>query len=93
MDPLALRHRGDGEHLCGAEHLAKALVLAKIEGAIAAFIDPGNHDRTAIGETKLISHEWRNSPSARNRMVEVVARVERGIANEFKNTAMHLIDA
>src|SRR6266403_4742036 len=52
VDPLALRGGGNGKHLRGAQHLAKALVLAEIEGAVAAIVDPWKHQGATVGKAK-----------------------------------------
>jgi hypothetical protein len=38
------------------------------------------HDRPAIGESELISTEWRNSARLRNRwVIEIIPRIESGV--------------
>ena len=80
---------GHRHHLRGSQHLPEALVLREVEGSLAAVIDVGNEDRAAIGESELVAAERRNSSRVRRGgMVEVVARVEGGVAHEFEERAV-----
>ena len=51
--------RGHGKYLGRAQHLAKALVLAKVKGLAGAVVDAVKDDRAAIGEAKLVAAEGR----------------------------------
>ena len=55
----AFLRRRHGKYLGGAEHLAKALVLAKVEGLAGAVVQPAQDDGAAIGKAKLIAAEGR----------------------------------
>jgi hypothetical protein len=78
------------EHLRRAQHLAKALILAEVKRLSATVINMRQHNRSAIGETKFVAPEWRNpSRIYRRRVIEVVARIECGVAQELENRPMH----
>ena len=52
------------------------------------------HNRAAIGQTKLIADEGRNSARIGGRgVVEIVARIEGRVAKELKVHPMHLVCA
>ena len=87
--PRALGGGRDGHDLRGSQHLAKALVLSEVEGSLAAVVDVGNKNRAAIGEAELIAAERRDAAGiGRGWMVEVVARVKGGVAEEFEDRPM-----
>ena len=74
-------------HLRGAQHLAKALVLAEVEGLASAVIEVRKDHRPAIGKAELVAAEGRNAAGRRRRrMIEVVARVEGRVAHKLKDT-------
>ena len=80
-----------GEHLRGAQNLAKSLVLAEV---ICSFRGRrkscGMHERTAVSQAKFVACEWRNSPSDLSAvMVKKIARVKCRIAHKFKRASMH----
>ena len=94
VDALALRGGGHGKNLRGPQHLAKALVLAEIESAVAAVVNFGKHHRAAVGKSEFVAHKWRNAALVSNALViEIIARVEGGIAGEFEEAAVHLVGA
>src|SRR6185437_6131368 len=81
----ALGHGWDGDDLGCSEDLAKALILAEVEGAATTVIDMREDDRAAVGESKLVSAKRRNAARLGDgRVVEIVARVEGGVAKELK---------
>src|SRR6185437_2089624 len=81
----ALGHGWDGENLRCSENLAKALILAEVEGAAATVIDAGQQDGTAVGESKLVSAKVRNAARLGvGGVIEIVSRVEGGVAQELK---------
>ena len=85
----ALRGRGHGEHLGGSEHLAEALVLAEVEGLAAAVVEVGNDDGAAVGEAELVAAEGRNAAGVGDGgVVEVIAGVEGGVAQELEERAV-----
>src|SRR6266446_5616702 len=92
VDSLALGGSGYGEHLGCPQHLAEALVLAKVESAVAAVIDVGKYDRAAVGEAEFIADKWRNAALVRNALVvKVIPCVEGGVAGKFKEAAVNLV--
>ena len=94
VDALALGRGGNGKHLRCPQHLAKALVLAEIESAVAAVVDSRQHHRAAVGKAEFIAHEGRNAALVGDALVvEIVAGIEGGIAGKFKKTAVHLVGA
>ena len=94
VDPLALGRRRHGKHLRCPQHLAKALVLAKIKSSVAAIVDFRKHHWAAVGETEFIAHEGRDAALVGDTLVvKIVAGIEGGIAGKFKKTAVHLVGA
>ena len=94
VDSLALGCGGDGKDLRRAQHLPKALILAKIKRAVAAVVNLRNHDRAAVGKAEFIAHKRRNAALVGDALViKIIARVEGGIAGEFEEAAVHLVGA
>ena len=94
VDAGALCGGGHGHHLGGAEHLAEALVLREVEGALAAVEDVREIDRAAVGEAELVAAEGRNAAGIGGRgVVKVVARVEGGVAHELEEGAVETAGA
>src|SRR6185437_628375 len=94
VESSALGSCGDGHDLCSSQNLAEALVLHEIKSALAAIIDIRNKNRPAIGETKLIAPERRNSSRVGGRrMIEVIARVEGGIADKLEDRSVKSVGA
>ena len=85
----ALSGGGHGHHLGGAEHLAKALVLREVEGALAAVVEMGEEHGAAVGESELVAAEGRNAAGiGGSGVVKVVARVEGGVAHKLKERSV-----
>ena len=92
--PVAFVGGGYREDLRCAEDLAESLVLAEEKGVVmAAAVDSGKHDRPADRPAKLVADECRNAAVVRADVVEVVACVERCIAEEFKHAAVNCVRA
>ncbi len=90
----ALRERGNGEDLGGAEHLAEALVLAEVEGSLTAIVEVRQKDRAAVGEAELVAAEGRNAPGGfRRGVVEIIARIKGRVAHKFKHRAVEAAGA
>src|ERR1700741_1289272 len=76
-------------HLSGSQHLAEGLVLSKVEGALTPVIEMRDVDGAAIGESEFVTTKWGNaSRVCRRWMIEVIARVKRGVAHELKKRAV-----
>src|SRR5206468_3441803 len=85
IDAVTLVDSRNGHHLGGAEHLPESLVLGEVEGAVASVVDVWDIDRSAVCKSKLVAIERRDASGvSRGGMVEVVARVECGVAHELK---------
>ena len=83
---LFRRHR---KYLGRSQHLAKALVLAKVKGLARAVVDAVKDDGAAVGEAKLVAAEGRKPAWIRDRgVVEVVSGVEGRVAHEFEEGAV-----
>src|ERR1039457_5793888 len=86
VQPQTLGSGGNGHHLGAAKNLAKALVLSKVKGPLAAIVDFGNKHRSAIGKSELVAAERRNSAwISRGGMVKVIASIESRVAHEFEH--------
>src|SRR5450631_1823600 len=69
--------------------LTESLIFTKVEGLAAAVIDVRKDYGAAIGEAKLISLKgWNETGNFRVGVIEVVASVEGGVANELEHRAM-----
>ena len=80
---------GDGKYLGRAQHLAKALVLAKVKGFAGAVIDMRKDDGTAVGKAKLVAAEGRKPARIGDGgVVKVVSGVQGRIAQELKEGAV-----
>ena len=89
IQPRALGGRWHRHHLRGSQHLAKALVLDEVEGALAAIVDAGDQHRPAVGEAELIAAKGGNAAwIGQRRMIEVVARVEGGVAHKLEERSV-----
>lgn len=94
IQTLAFRGRGHGEHLRGSLNLPQPLVFDKVIGSAFAVVEVWQHDRAAIGKTKLIADERRNSARGGGRgVIEIVPGIEGGVAQEFEKCPMHIICA
>ena len=90
INPLPLRRRGHREYLRGPQYLTEALVFTEIIGTASAIVNIGDHNRPAVGKSKFIARKRRNAPGVRAAVViKIIPRIERGIADKFKKTAMH----
>jgi hypothetical protein len=89
VEAIAFELSGDRQDLGGAEHLAKALVLAEVKGLAAAVVDVRDDDRAAVGEAEFVAAKWRDSSGIGDGgVVEVVAGVERGVPQELEDRAV-----
>ena len=71
------------------EHLPETLILAKVEGSTATVVEMRQQHRSTIRESKLISAKgWILSRVRNGWMVEIVSRIERRVAQEFKKRAV-----
>src|SRR5450631_1427301 len=78
-----------GQDLSGSQILSEALIFTEIEGLAAAVIDVRNNYRAAIGKAEFISLKgWNATGIFRVGVIEVVASVEGGVANELEQRAM-----
>src|ERR1700731_4860043 len=59
VEACAFLFRGHGKYLGRSQHLAKALVLAKVKGLARPVVDAVKDDRAAVGEAKLVAPEGR----------------------------------
>ena len=92
-DSVALVGGGNREHLGGSENLAKALVLAYEVGAVAAIVEMGKNDGTADRAAEFVANERRDAATVEADLVEIVACIERGVAEEFKHAAVKAVGA
>ena len=85
----ALSWRGHGEHLRGSEDLAESLILAEVEGRFAAIVEVGQKDGAAVGESEFVAAEGRDAARLGDGgVVEVIARIEGGVAQELEERAV-----
>src|SRR5262249_49731581 len=91
---LALCEGRYGEHLRGTKDLPEALILAEEESCAAAVVDRGDYNRATDGDAKLVTCERRNSALVEIAfVVEEIAGVESGVADEFEGAAMNPVGA
>ena len=92
--PGPLRGSGHRHHLRGSQHLAEALVLREVEGALAAVVSVGYEDRAAVGESELVAAEGRNPARiGRGGVVKVVAGVKGGVADKLEDRSVEAAGA
>ena len=94
VDAGTLFGGGDGEDLGGAEDLAEGLELDEVEGAVATVVEVRDGDGAAVGEAELVAAEGRDAAGADGGgVVEVVAGVEGGVAEELEEGAVDAVGA
>ncbi len=87
VDPLAFRRRGHRQHLRGSKNLPEPLVFAEEVGAILSVV-ARQHHRTSDRPAELIAIERRYAATVQFNVVEIIARVERSVAEELEQAAM-----
>ena len=82
---------GTGKTWVVPKHLPEALVLAEVEGPVAAIVQTRQDHRAAIGEAELVAHEGGNAAGLSDgTTIEEVPGVEGGVADERKSRAVDL---
>src|ERR1700722_9531288 len=85
---------GYRDNLRAAQDLTEALVFRKVVSLAAAVVQTGHNHRASVGEPEFIALERRDAPGiGYGAAIEKIACIERGVAQEFKDRAMHLIAA
>ena len=88
--PRRSANGGHRQHLRGSKNLPESLVFAEEVGAILSVV-ARQHDRTADRSAELIAIERWYAATVQFNVVEVIARVERSVAEELEQAAMDRI--
>src|SRR5437016_2299231 len=92
IQALAFLHGRNRKHLRGSQHLAEPLVLPEEISPLAARVEAGYDEGPTDREAKFIASEVWNAAGAHGAaLVKEVAGVERRVAQELEDRAVHIV--